>query len=72
MTDELHYGAKSTHDPHGSIPGQLADCLAAMPDENRLVETYSDQDASAYSGNRDDGLRRMMEHAERIAPCNRS
>jgi DNA invertase Pin-like site-specific DNA recombinase len=69
MTDELHYGAKSTHDPHGSIPGQLADCLAAMPDENRLVETYSDQDASAYSGNRDDGLRRMMEHAERIAPC---
>jgi DNA invertase Pin-like site-specific DNA recombinase len=51
------YGAKSSADPHGSIGTQLADCRAAAEAEGReILGEYSDEAASAYSGNRGAGL----------------
>jgi site-specific DNA recombinase len=51
------YGAKSTSDPRGSIPGQLADCRTVAQGEGRqVVGEYSDEAASAFTGNRGSGL----------------
>ena len=66
------YAAKSSPDEQGSIPSQLADCAAAI--EHQLGrfqygESQSDENASAYKGNRGPGLaeakRLAVEAAER-------
>src|SRR4051812_41967884 len=51
------YAAKSTADPRGSIPTQLADCRAAAERDGReVVAEYQDEAASAFKGNRGAGL----------------
>ena len=61
------YAAKSTKDPRGSIPTQLTDTREAAEAEGRKVEAkYSDEAASAYTGNRGPGLAAAREHAERL------
>jgi DNA invertase Pin-like site-specific DNA recombinase len=66
-TPAVLYAAKSTADPRGSIPTQLADCRAAAEAEGReIVDEYSDEAASAYSGNRGPGLVKARQHAERL------
>jgi site-specific DNA recombinase len=61
------YAAKSTADPRGSIPTQLADCRAAAEAEDREVAAeYSDEAASAFKGNRGDGLTAAKNHAIRL------
>lgn len=58
------YAAKSTQDAHGSIPTQLADCRAAAEREGRtIVGEFSDEAASAYHGNRGEGLERAKDAA---------
>jgi len=62
----LIYGAKSTEDDAGSIPTQHADCLAAIEREGgRMVaaEPFADEAASAYKGNRGEGLTAAKEAA---------
>ena len=62
------YAAKSTSDPRGSIPTQLADARAAAEAAGRtVVAEYSDEDASAYHGNRGAGLAAARDHAIRLA-----
>jgi DNA invertase Pin-like site-specific DNA recombinase len=62
------YAAKSTDDVHGSIPTQIADCEAMATREGWVIAgTYSDEAASAYRGNRGNGLVRAREHAELLA-----
>ena len=61
MTPEIPvviYGAKSTEDPRGSIPTQLADCRAAIERAGgrEVVGEFSDEAKSAYHGARGDGL----------------
>ena len=70
MTEGLRhavlYAAKSTADPHGSIPTQLAEGRAMAEREGwNVVGEYSDEAASAWSGDRGPGLATAMEHAER-------
>ena len=61
------YAAKSTADPRGSIPTQLADCRAAAEVEGReIAAKYSDEAASAYKGNRGEGLTAAKNHAIRL------
>jgi site-specific DNA recombinase len=67
MTLAVSYGAKSTEDKKGSIPTQLADCRAAAEAEGReIVAEYQDESASAYRGNRGQGLTDAKEHAIRL------
>jgi hypothetical protein len=62
------YAAKSTADERGSIPTQLEDCRAAAEAEGRKTAVeYSDEAASAFKGNRGEGLARAKEHAVAIA-----
>lgn len=70
MTDDLNpcviYAAKSTEDTHGSIPTQLADCLAMAQHEGwHVAGQYQDEAFSAYHGDRGPGL------AEALAQCER-
>ena len=52
------YGAKSTEDKRGSIPTQLDDCRAMAEREGwKIVDQFTDEGFSAYSGNRGPGLR---------------
>jgi hypothetical protein len=68
MIPAILYAAKSTADPRGSIPTQLADTRAAAEGEGRqVVQDYSDENASAYKGNRGAGLARAKEHALALA-----
>lgn len=61
------YAAKSTTDERGSIPTQIADGRAMAEREGwEIAGEYSDEAASAWSGDRGPGLARAMEHAERI------
>jgi site-specific DNA recombinase len=62
------FAAKSTLDVRGSIPDQLADgrVLAAQKGY-AVVAEYSDEAASAYSGDRGPGLAQALEHGERIS-----
>lgn len=61
------YAAKSTRDPHGSIPTQLDDGRAlAVRDGLEVVAEYQDENESAYRGNRGSGLACAMAHAERM------
>lgn len=60
------YAAKSTADVRGSIPTQLADCRALAKQYGMtVVGDYSDEAASAFKGNRGDGLAQAREHAAR-------
>jgi site-specific DNA recombinase len=62
------YAAKSTADPRGSIDAQTTDCEAMAAREGWAVAgAYSDEAASAYHGNRGDGLVQAREHAARLA-----
>src|SRR5215211_516524 len=61
------YGAKSTEDVHDSIPDQLRDGRMLAEREGWDVSAeYSDEAASAWSGNRGPGLADAIEHVERI------
>jgi DNA invertase Pin-like site-specific DNA recombinase len=67
-TPAVLYAAKSTADPRGSIDTQCADCKAMAAREGwTVVGVYSDEAASAYRGNRGNGLVQAREHAERLA-----
>ena len=62
------YAAKSTRDPRGSIPTQLADGRALAGREGwTVVAEYDDEAASAYKGNRGGGLAAAKSHVERLA-----
>lgn len=62
------YGAKSTTDHAGSIGTQLDDCRAMAEREGRnVVSEFSDEAASAYHGNRGEGLQSAMDLAARLA-----
>src|SRR5947209_802032 len=64
------YAAKSTEDEGGSIGDQLRDCRALAEQEGWPVEgKFQDEAASAFKGNRGDGLQAAMERAEELAPC---
>jgi DNA invertase Pin-like site-specific DNA recombinase len=64
----IDYGAKSTRDKKDSIPTQLADGRRLAEREGwTVVAEYSDEAASAYTGNRGDGLAQAKAHAERLA-----
>ena len=72
MTDTptyaLVYAAKSTKDKHLSIPEQLDDCRE-MCEENdwTIVSEFSDENFTAYTGNRGPGLAAAIDHAKRTA-----
>jgi hypothetical protein len=59
------YAAKSTEDRRGSIPGQLADCRAAIAAHpgRSVVAEYTDEAFSTFRRNRGPGLRDAMAHA---------
>jgi DNA invertase Pin-like site-specific DNA recombinase len=61
------YAAKSTQDVRGSIDTQLGDCHDLAEREGfEVVAEYSDEAASAYSGDRGSGLAEAMAECERI------
>lgn len=61
------YAAKSTKDPNGSIETQLADCRALAEQEGfEIVAEQSDEDASAWSGDRGPELAAALKHAKEI------
>src|SRR5687768_12020486 len=62
------YGVKSTEDPNGSIPTQLAQCRERAEAEGRLVvEAYDEAARSGYSGSRGPQLEAAKAHAARLA-----
>ena len=61
------YAAKSTEDARGSIVTQLADCRALAEHEDwSVVGEYQDEAASAYKGNRGEGLAAAKRLAEQM------
>ena len=63
-TPAVIYAAKSTTDPRGSIPTQLADCRAAAEAGGQeVVAEYQDEAKSAFTGNRGEGLTHAKEAA---------
>lgn len=63
------YAAKSTKDERASIPTQLTDGRAlAEAEGGEVVGEYSDEAASAWTGDRGPALTHAMEHAARLAP----
>src|SRR4051812_34933719 len=67
-TPAVLYAAKSDEDVHGSIPTQLADGRALAEREGfEVVDEYSDEAATAYTGNRGAGLEAAQAHAESLA-----
>lgn len=62
------YAAKSTEDRRGSIPGQIADCGAAIAalTGRAVVGKYFDEGFSAFTGNRGPRLEAAMLHAESL------
>jgi DNA invertase Pin-like site-specific DNA recombinase len=62
------YAAKSTADPRGSIPTQLADARAAALAEGReIAAEHHDEAASAFKCNRGQGLTDAKDAAIRLA-----
>lgn len=62
------YAAKSTTDVHESIPRQLVDCRQLAEREGReIIEEFSDENMSAWKGNRGDGLANAKVIAESAA-----
>jgi site-specific DNA recombinase len=69
MARAILYAAKSTEDKHGSIPTQLKDCRSFAEHEGwEVADEFTDEAASAYSGNRGPGLAAARERAEQLAP----
>ena len=67
-TPAVLYAAKSTEDKHGSIPTQLEDCRErAAREDFEVVDEFTDEAFSAYSGNRGPGLRAAEERAAALA-----
>jgi hypothetical protein len=64
----LIYAAKSTEDRRGSIPGQFADCAAAIATcaGRSVIAEYEDEGFSAFTGNRGPKLVEAMLHAEAL------
>lgn len=61
------YAAKSTKDKKGSIPTQLKQGREKAEEEGRtVVDEYSEEDESAYHGNRGPELEAALDHAERV------
>lgn len=61
------YAAKSTEDKRGSIPGQLEECRNFAAELGLTVAAeYSEQDVSAYKGNRGPQLAEALRHVEEI------
>lgn len=66
-TPAILYAAKSTVDKKGSNRTQLADAREMAEREGlQIVGEYTDEDASAYHGNRGPGLAAALDHAERV------
>lgn len=68
MTSELIpavlFGAKSTDDPNGSIPDQLAESEAAALREGRVIAgRYHDENVSGFKQSRGPGLKRAIAKA---------
>jgi hypothetical protein len=62
----VSYAAKSTLDPNGSNGTQLENGRTAADRAGiEIVAEFQDVNASAYHGNRDEGLIRMMTECER-------
>jgi DNA invertase Pin-like site-specific DNA recombinase len=58
LTHAVVYGAKSTEDVHGSIPTQLHECRQLADRQGwEILDEFTDEAFSAYSGNRGPGLR---------------
>jgi DNA invertase Pin-like site-specific DNA recombinase len=67
QTSAIIYAAKSSKDPRGSIPTQLADCrLMAEREGWEVVGEYQDEAFSAYHGDRGPGLAQARKHVERL------
>jgi hypothetical protein len=64
------YAAKSTSDPRGSNPSQLAAEREAIEREGgrTVIGPFSDENASAYSGSRGPGLAAAIEAAKQASP----
>ncbi len=68
MKPAILYGAKSTADKNASIPTQLHEGRElAESDGCEVVAEFSDEGASAYTGDRGPGLARARAEAERLA-----
>ena len=69
-TPVVFYAAKSTEDKHGSIPGQFKDGREYVAGREGLVHRpeweFSDEDESAYHGNRGDDLTRALAKCEEL------
>lgn len=66
-TQTVLYAAKSTEDKRGSIPGQLEECRAFAAELGLTVAAeYSEQDVSAYKGNRGQQLAEALRHVEEM------
>jgi hypothetical protein len=63
------YAAKSTDDPRGSIPTQLADCRTAAEraGNRQVVAEHVDEAASAFKGSRGPGLAAAKQAAAQAA-----
>jgi DNA invertase Pin-like site-specific DNA recombinase len=67
-TPAVIYAAKSTEDRNASIPEQLDDCREMVAENGWVVVgEFSDEDFSAYSGNRGPGLQTAKERAAEAA-----
>jgi DNA invertase Pin-like site-specific DNA recombinase len=66
-TPAVIYAAKSTEDKRGSIPTQIADGHA-LAEKNgwQVVDKFNDESASAYKGNRGQGLADARALVERL------
>ena len=68
MKPAVLYAAKSTADLNASIPGQFKDGVAlAEADGWTVVDQFEDENKSAFTGNRGDGLADAMQLAESLA-----
>jgi DNA invertase Pin-like site-specific DNA recombinase len=64
------YAAKSTEDKHGSIGTQLDDCRRLCAEKGwPVLGEYSDEDFSAYHGNRGPDLAQAKKRLVESAPC---
>jgi DNA invertase Pin-like site-specific DNA recombinase len=64
------YAAKSTEDKHGSIGTQLEDCRRLCAERGwQILGEFSDEDFSAYHGNRGPDLAQAKKKLVESAPC---
>jgi DNA invertase Pin-like site-specific DNA recombinase len=68
MKPAILYAAKSTEDVRGSIPDQLADTRKLAGERGLdVVDEFKDEAASAFHGNRGEGLAKAMAACERLS-----